>query len=289
MLASVRGLVKTDLLSASDPVVRVWVGEKLTAQTEWTKNAVDYDFKQDMKLSVIPGSSQEIKFVVYDIDKEDAQPAEKDIVGSGTLTATQLLSEVKLLVPLTAGGKPRGTLFLTPTEAAVATEAVRSGKGVLTKKTIFIEARYPLLSSLFLFSTFVCCLSCLSHACVYLLGARAESSNQWISLASLIRSSSYRRSVVVSGSRLAEPKSFSTKHSSIFYPFHSLPHSRSSSSHHSAAIILTGVTTIRSSRLVSRLSTLIRLPRTRYPLTDSGSFFRRLRLLTSCLLLIGSC
>lgn len=138
---SVRNVTKTDILSASDPVVRVAIDGQLVSQTEWVKDRADYDFKTPLVLPLIIGQSHEIRVFVYDIDKPDAQPSEKDLVGDATISSASLLSELSVSLQLTNKGKSRGTIILRAAEAAVIAEAQRTNKGELVKRNLLVAAR----------------------------------------------------------------------------------------------------------------------------------------------------
>jgi hypothetical protein len=139
--AGVRNLKKGDIFSASDPVVRAWVDGQLVAQTEWTKNVINYDFRREMNIPLIPGVNSELKFCVFDIDTEGKQPTDADLLGQAVIGSLTLLTEVSIHVPLlkpgaAPGSASVGTLILYGADAVVQEEAKRAGKGELIRRSL---------------------------------------------------------------------------------------------------------------------------------------------------------
>jgi hypothetical protein len=107
IMIGVRGLSKKDVMSASDPLVRVSMKGSVIGQTEWVKDKIDYDWSDPISLSSIPcnGSITQpnttiITFSVYDMDNGVSEPRSEDLIGSVNVTIDQLLSEPIFALPL---------------------------------------------------------------------------------------------------------------------------------------------------------------------------------------------
>jgi hypothetical protein len=149
MYTGVRGLRRADLLTPSNPLVRVLVDGTFVAQTECIMNKAEHDFTSSLPLLLAANdikrrTTQRIRFMVYDLEDEKVEPNEKQLIGYVQLTTDHLLGQpFPVCIPLEAphdDAPARGLLRLTIDDTVIANDAHINGNGELVTDGLTISA-----------------------------------------------------------------------------------------------------------------------------------------------------